>query len=175
MARQFEYQQPVYEGQVVDVYKVGVRMPDGKVIERDFLHYGNAAVILPVLPDGSIVMIRNYRFAAGETLYELPAGMCDGEEEPLSCATRELTEETGYTAGRIEPLGHYFTAPGTSDEVIYAYLATDLKDGQQALEIYEQITVDIFPDAKVREMVTSGAIYDAKTIAALALYWLRKP
>ena len=174
MDPQIESKKLVYDGAVAKVFQVSLRMPDGRVVGRDLVHYRGAAVILPVLEDGSIVLIRNYRFAVGEHLYELPAGMIDAGEDPETAAGRELIEETGYAAGRLEKLGAYCSAPGSSDEVLHAFLATDLRPGEQELEVYEQIRVEVLTEPRVREMVMNGTIHDAKTIAALALYWLRK-
>ena len=148
-------------------------MDDGQVVQRDFLHYNGAVVVLPVLSDGSIVMIRNRRFAVDENLIELPAGMLEEGEGPDRCAARELAEETGYSPGRLEKLGRFYTGPGTADEVMHAYLATDLADGKQDLEVHERITVEVFSHEQVRKMVADGTIHDGKTIAALAYYWLR--
>lgn len=164
----------VYDGAVAKVFNVSLRMPDGRVVPRDLVHYSHAAVILPVTDDGSIVMIRNYRFAIGEHLYELPAGMLENGEEPETCARRELAEETGFVAGHFEKLGSFCLAPGSSDETLHAYLARGLKAGNQDLEVYEQIRVEVLADSKVREMVLGGVIHDAKTLSALALYWLRR-
>ena len=175
MSERFAYNELVFDGKVMQVRKVGVKMPDGRVVQRDLAHYAGAAVILPVLADGSVVLIRNYRFAIDEWLYELPAGMLEPNEDPAVCAARELTEETGYTAGRIEKLGQFYTGPGTTDEVMHAFLAEDLTDGPQQLETYEQIEVDVRPDDEVRARVADGRIHDAKTIAALGLYWLKRP
>ncbi len=174
MDERFTYDELIYRGRVADFHQVGVRMPGGRVVRRDFVHYGGAAVILPVLDDGSIVLIRNRRFAVNEHLLELPAGMLNDGEDPLAAAARELTEETGYTAGRIEPLGTFFTSPGSSDENMHAFLAQDLSNGPQALEDYEQITVEVHSDAAVRERVREGTLHDGKSIGALCLYWLRK-
>lgn len=163
----------VYDGAVAKVYRIDLKMPDGQTIARDLIHYIGAAVILPILADGSIVFIRNYRFAVNEHVLELPAGMIDPGESPQICAERELTEETGYSAGKLEKLGAFCTAPGSSDEIIHAFLATDLKAGSQALEGYEQIDVEIVPGGRVKQMVADGTIHDAKTISALTLCWLR--
>ncbi|MCD6303529.1 MAG: NUDIX hydrolase [Planctomycetes bacterium] len=172
MNERFAYDELIYRGRIAEVHKVGVPMPDGRVVRRDLIRYPGAAVILPVLSDASIVMIRNYRFAVDERLYELPAGMVDPGELPAEAAARELAEETGYRAGRIEPLGWFYTGPGTCDERMHAYLATDLAAGPQELEHYEQIDVEIIPQRQVRRMVLDGRIHDGKTIAALGLYWL---
>ena len=170
----FAFDKLLYKGRVAELHSVGVRMADGRVVQRDFVHYNGATLVLPVLADGSIVMIRNRRFAVNEDLLELPAGMLDGPEAPESAARRELTEETGYTAGRIEPLGPFYTGPGSTDENMYVFLATELQAGPQHLEAYEEIRVLIYPQAEVRRMILDGTIHDGKTIAALAMYWLRQ-
>ena len=108
MNERFEKSELIFDGAVAKGYDVSVKMPDGNVVHRDFFHYDGAAVILPILDDGSVVLIRNYRFAVDEHLYELPAGMLETDEEPALCAARELTEETGYTAGKIEKLGIFY-------------------------------------------------------------------
>lgn len=174
MSRRFEYDEVVFDGRIAQVHRVGLRLGDGRVVQRDLIHYPGAAVVLPVLADGSIVMIRNYRFAVDETLYELAAGVLEKGEDPAACAARELTEETGYVAGRLEKLGEFFSGPGTCDEVMHAFLAADLRPGRQDLEPGEQIEVEVIPDDQVRAMVADGRIHDAKTIAALGLYWLKK-
>ena len=172
MNERFTYNELVFDGRIAKVHRVGVPMPDGKVVEREWIRYPGAAIVLPVLDDGSIALIRNVRFAVGESLWELPAGLLDDGEDPALCAARELTEETGFTAGRITKLGRFYTGPGTTDEVMHAYLAESLSRGPQRLETYEEITVHVLPQAKVREMTLNGEIHDGKTIAALALYWL---
>jgi len=174
MKRLREQDELVYKGRVLELYKVVLQTESGEHVRRELVHYNGAAVILPVLPDGRIVLIRNYRFAAEQWLWELPAGNLSPGENPAAAAERELAEETGYRSGKIEPLGTFFAAPGTSDEVMYTFLATELVPGSQGLEPHEQITVELRPDAEVRDMVVRGEICDAKTVAALAQYWLRK-
>ena len=174
MDNRFEDCQLAFDGVVAKGYRVGVRMPDGRVMPRDFLHYNGAAVILPVLDDGSIVLIRNRRFAVDEELWELPAGMLEPGEDPVVCAVRELVEETGYRAGKIEKLGWFYTGPGTTDEKMHAFLATGLARGEQALEAYEQIRVEVVAEEQVRRMIADGTLHDGKSIAALAYYWLGK-
>ena len=172
MKENFENDELIYNGFVADVHRVQVRMPDGNLVDRDFFQYAGAAVILPVLDDGSIVLIRNYRFAVDEHLYELPAGILEKDEDPIKCASRELIEETGYSAGRIEAMGEFYTGPGTTDELMHPFLATELTNGVQQLEKYEQITVEVHSDKQVRQMVLDGTIHDSKTIAVLGKYWL---
>ena len=172
--RRYEYDELMFDGMIAKCHRVGVKMPDGKVVPRDLIRYPGASLALPVLDDGGIVLIRNRRFAVDEDLWELPCGVLEAGEDPGACAARELTEETGYSAGRVDRLGQFYTGPGTTDEVMHCYLATELTDGRQELERYEQIVVEVTPDAKVREMVTGGTIHDGKTIAALGMYWLSK-
>ena len=173
MADRIETDELIYSGRVLELHKIGLRMPDGRLLHRELIHYNGAAVILPVLDDGQIVLIHNYRFAAGGELWELPAGNLEKGEDPLDCARRELTEETGYTCRELQKLGAFFAAPGSSDEVLHSYLATGLTPGKQALETYEEITTEVFAPAKVKSMVASGEIRDAKTIATLGIYWAR--
>ena len=174
MPNRIESKELVYDGKIVKGYDILMRMDDGRTVRRDFLHYRGATVVLPVLADGRIVLIRNWRFAVEEHLWELPAGLIDEGEAPAACAARELAEETGYTAGRIKPLGTFYTGPGTMDERMHAFLATDLTAGRQELEIYEEITVEQREEAEVRRMILSGELHDAKTISTLCIYWLSR-
>ena len=171
--KRFERDELVFDGILAKVHRVHLAMGDGRLVQRDYIHYPGASVVLPVLADGQIVMIRNWRFAVGESLYELPCGCLEQGEDPTVCAVRELAEETGYGAGRVEKLGGFYTGPGTSDEFIHAYLATELTAGRQTLDRYEEISVEVLADAQVRHHVADGTIRDAKTIATLSLYWLR--
>ena len=170
----FEYDKLIHKGRVVELHTVGIKMPDGRVVARDLVRHPQAAVILPVLADGSVVMIRNRRYAVQEMLLELPAGGIDAGEDPAAGARRELLEETGYTAGKLELLGTYFSAPGSTDEVMHTFLATDLRAGEQQLEDYEEIRLEIVPLADIRRMILDGALHDGKSIIAMALYWLAK-
>ncbi len=173
MTREVTDKRLVFDGRIVQGYKLRLRVND-ETVERELLHYPGAAVVVPVLEDGSVVLIRNERFAVEETLIELPAGNLEPDEDPAVCAARELTEETGYTAGRIERLGSFYTAPGTSDEVLHAFLATDLTAGEQDLEVHEEIRVEIATPATCRRWILDGTLHDAKSISALALHWLRE-
>ncbi len=170
----YEFNELVHRGAKFEFRRVGVAMPDGRVVSRDLVHTLGACVVLPVLDDGSIVLIRNRRFAVGEELWELCAGMIEPDEAPAVCAERELIEETGYRAGTIEPLGRFYTSPGYTDEDMHAFLASDLHPGDQALEDYEEIRVEAVEPERVRRMCLDGTIRDGKTLAALALYWWKK-
>ncbi len=163
----------VYTGQVFDVHRLKLRTPSGGLIDRDLVHYNGAVMVLPLLADGRMMLIRNYRYSVDETLWELPAGMLETGEDPAQAASRELLEETGLYGGRMEKLGQFVMAPGSTDEVMHAYVATDVLQGPPQPESYEEIQAEAMGEAAVRDMIASGAIHDAKTLACLALYWLK--
>jgi ADP-ribose pyrophosphatase len=136
----------------------------------DIILHPGAAVILPVLDDGRLVLIRNYRVAVGEELLELPAGTLDGAEPPEACAARELAEETGFRAGRIEPLVSFFSTPGILTQRLHTFVATDLRPGTAARETGEQIDVTPMKLDDALAAVRAGRITDGKTILALLYY-----
>ncbi len=162
----------VYTGKICRVHKIGLRMDTGEVVSRDLVEFDNAAVVVPVLADGSVVLIRNERFAVGEELYEFPAGKLDGDEDPADCAARELAEETGYTAGRMERLGGFYSCPGAVTEYIHAFAATELTAGVQSLEAHERIAVELVSPERIDDMIRTGLLHDAKSISAWAMWRL---
>ncbi|MCD4825688.1 MAG: NUDIX hydrolase [Phycisphaerae bacterium] len=174
MTYEIQKDELIHRSYLFDVRRLDLRAPGGETIQRDMIRHPGAALVLPVLDDGSIVMIRNYRYPAGAVIWELPCGTLDDGEEPLACAVRELTEESGYTATQWEKLGAFYSCPGYNDEVIHAYLARDLTAGPQELESYEDISVEVLPDAKVRQMAANNEIADAKTLAVLNIYWVKQ-
>jgi len=145
--------------------------PDGREIVRDVIEHPGAAVIVPLLDDGRVVLIRNVRRTVGKVLWELPAGTLEAGEAPEVCAAREVEEETGYRAGSIVPLIEFFASPGILNERMYGYLATDLERTSQSLDHDEEIEVFPIPQWQVRDMLRDGHIEDAKTITLL-LYWM---
>ncbi|KKM21799.1 hypothetical protein LCGC14_1631810 [marine sediment metagenome] len=165
----------VYTGRICRVHQVGLEMDTGEVVPRDLVWFSDAVVVVPVLADGSVVLIRNERFAGGEELLELPAGKLDRQDEPPeAAAARELTEETGYTAAHLERLGGFYSCPGAVTEYLHVFCATELTAGEQALEGYERIRVQTVSEDRLREMIAEGELHDAKSIAAYALWRLRE-
>jgi ADP-ribose diphosphatase len=142
----------------------------GNIRKREVCVHNGAVVILPILPDGRIVLIQNRRYSIGQTLIELPAGTLEKGEEPIRCAGRELQEETGYQAGRLEPIGQFFSSPGVLTEKLYAFAAYDLMKGTPQLEEGEEIEAIPTPLGKAIDMIGDGEICDAKTIATLLMY-----
>ena len=160
-------------GKIFGVQRRTYQGEDGSRIVRDVVVHPGAVVIVPRLDDRRLVMIRNYRHAVGEELLELPAGTLEGGEAPLDAAGRELEEETGYLAGRLEPFIEFFSTPGICTELMRSYIATDLTQTRQRLEADEQIRVEIIDVDTLRRNVSDGTIRDGKTIAILGAYFLR--
>lgn len=165
----------VFDGRVLRVVVDDVRDPAGATHVREIVVHPGAAAIVPVLPDGRLVLIQQYRHATGGDLWEIPAGTLEPPEPPAACAARELTEETGYRAGALTPLGEFFTAPGFCTERMYLYLATDLVAGEPRPESDEHIAVHAVPASEVAAMAADGRIADAKTLVGWYRYqaWRR--
>lgn len=166
--------QRVYEGRILDLEVDRVRLPGGGEALREVVRHKGAVVVLPLHEDRRIELVRQYRYPTGMIVLELPAGKLDPGENPVECAGRELAEETGWRAVEIHELGSFFTTPGFSDEVLYAFIATPLErtpivvqDPDEAIEIVT-MTVE-----EALEACRSGEIRDSKTIAALFLAKLR--
>lgn len=146
----------------------------GKKHSREVVAHPGAVVILPITDGGNVVLIRNYRYAAGEVLLELPAGTLEPGEPTMNCAGRELLEETGYLAGKLTPLASFFTSPGILSERMHVFVATKLEKGKQALEEGEEIELAETPLAEAVRMAATGEIKDGKTIATLLMYDARR-
>lgn len=163
--------QTVYDGKKVRLEIHHLEDPDaGKRHKREVCVHPGAVVVLPLLADDKVVLIKNYRYAVGESLLELPAGTLEKGEEPINCAGRELAEETGYVARRLKPLGTFFSSPGILSERMYAYAAYDLRPGQPTPEAGEDIELRPTEWEEAIDMIRSGAIKDAKTIATVLMY-----
>lgn len=142
----------------------------GQQHEYEIIIHPGAAVVLPILNDGRVVMIENYRLAVDDTLLEVPAGTLDPQEDPRACAARELTEETGYHARTLTPLVAFFSTPGILNERMHVFLATDLTAGETAHEPSEIIHVKPMEYDEVMRAIADGRIVDGKTIVSLLYY-----
>jgi len=142
----------------------------GRRHRREVVAHPGAVVVLPLTDDGQVILIRNRRYAVGQVLLELPAGTLEKHEDPINCAGRELLEETGYLAGRLNALGSFFTSPGILSEKMYAYAAYDLQKREEALEEGEEIEVVPTGWDEAIEMIRLGQIQDGKTIATVLMY-----
>ena len=158
----------VFSGRVFDVTIDTVREGD-KTYTREVVHHSGSAVILPVFEDGTVALVKQYRHPAVKYLLELPAGTLNDRERPEVGAARELEEELGVIAGRIEKLSEFFISPGFLSEKMWLYLATELRETEQRLEDDEAIEIVRLPIDRALQMITDGEIEDAKTIIGLML------
>jgi len=157
----------LHEGRNFDFLVDEVELPNGHVTQRDIVRHPGAVAIVPILGDGRVALIRQFRYATGKTLLEIPAGTLEQGEPPLECAARELREETGYEAEALEPLLSCFMAPGYSDEVIHFFVARGLRVVGDDPEIDEEITLELHCLEEVRRMIEENIIEDAKTIVGI--------
>jgi ADP-ribose pyrophosphatase len=158
----------IFQGKVFDVTVDTVREGD-KTYEREVVHHRGSAVILPVFDDNSVALVRQYRHPTVRYLLELPAGGLNDRERPEAAAARELEEELGLVAGRIEKLSEFFVSPGFCEEKMWLYLATDLSETSQRLDDDELLEIVRLPFERALQMITDGEIQDAKTIIGLLL------
>ena len=160
----------IFDGTLLHVRRDKVRLPGGAETVREWIKHPGAAAVLPVLADGQVILVRQYRYPIGEVTLEVPAGKLDAkDEEPLHCARRELSEETGYTAEAYEKLTTIATTVGFSNEYIHLYLARGLSAGRQHTDADEFVHVVRMSFEKALDMVKTGEIVDAKTIISLMM------
>jgi ADP-ribose pyrophosphatase len=161
-----------YNGRLIQVDVDTVQLPSGVVTELEMVRHPGAAAVVPFLsdpsgPDPQILLLKQYRYAALGSLYEIPAGTLKKGETPEDCARRELLEEAGLRAGRLEALTGIYTTPGFTDEYIHLFMATDLNQGTTKHDRDEVIETEVQTMSKALEMIQLGRIVDAKTIVAL--------
>jgi ADP-ribose pyrophosphatase len=161
----------VYDGRIVHLRIERVALPNGQSVELEVIRHHGASAVAAVHADGQVVLIRQYRHAAGGYIWELPAGILhDASEAPAACAARELREETGLSAREWRPLGSIMTTPGFTDERIHLFLARGLEQGDHTRDHDEVIEeVRTVPLADALTMIRRGEIVDGKTIAGLYL------
>lgn len=159
----------IYDGPVVYLRVEDAALPTGQKIPLDVIRHPGASAVVPLDWNGEVILIRQYRHAAGGFIYEVPAGKLDSGEAPEVCAARELIEEAGVEAGRVDHLGSILTTPGFTDEVIHLYLGRELMKAEQKLEHDEVLSIERVTFARALEMCASGEIRDAKTICALVM------
>jgi ADP-ribose pyrophosphatase len=158
----------IYEGRIFDVQIADIRH-DELEYKREIIVHNGSVVIVPVFDDGTVAMVRQYRYAAGKFLLEIPAGTLNKDEPMESGARRELEEEIGVTAERLEKITEFYVSPGFLTEKMYVYLATGLTATAQNLEDDEILSVERYPFPELFEKIRTGEIEDAKTICGLFL------
>ena len=160
----------VFDGVLLHVRKDEVELPNGHKSVREWIKHPGASSVIPLLPDNQIILVKQFRYPVGEVTLEVPAGKLDVEgEDPLECAKRELSEETGYTAGKLEKLTTIATTVGFSNEMIHLYAATDLTPGEKHPDDDEFINTVKIPLTAALQLVESGKIIDAKSIISILL------
>ena len=151
-----------------------VKLPNGLTVDLEVVRHPGAAAVVPLRDDGTVILIRQFRHAAGGFIYEIPAGKLHPGEDPVVCAARELEEEIGQRAGKFELLSSIFTAPGFTDEVIHIFKATGLTTGHQHLDRDEVLEVIELPLLEALKMIDDGTIRDAKSIVGLQAVYLQR-
>ena len=164
----------IYKGKVVVLNVDRVTLPNGATVDLEVIRHPGAAAIVPMKDDKTVILIRQFRHAAGGFIYEIPAGKLNPGEDPRDCAGRELEEEIGYRASSFELLTSIFTAPGFADEVIHIYKGTGLTKGRQKLDHDEVLNVVELPIEKAIAQIQDGTIRDGKTIVGLQAVYLQK-
>ena len=156
-----------YDGRILRVNLDRVALPNGREIDLEFIEHPGAAAVVPLHSDGTVTMIRQFRYAAGGWLLEVPAGKLDKGESPEDCARRETREEAGVQAGRLHPLGFIWTTPGFTNERIWLFAATQLTPAPQELQADEVLEVLRMPLQEALAMVERGELPDSKSLCAL--------
>ena len=163
----------VHDGRIVHLSVDTVRFPDGSTGELEMVRHPGAAAVLPVVedpegPDPEVLLLRQYRYASGGYLYEVPAGLPDGPDEGWeACARRELEEETGWRAGELREMTRIYTTPGFTNEVIHLFVAWELERGDRELDEDEFLEVNRVPFSTALEWVREGRIVDGKSVSTL--------
>ena len=177
MSGKNEYREPevvateeIYRGRRVHLRKDTLRSPSGAQVVREVVVHPGAAVVVPILPGGEVLFVHQYRHPFRERLLELPAGTLEEGEDPAACARRELTEETGYGCGKLDPLTVVYPSPGVLSEVMYLYVARDLTPGPPRRDPGEEgmELVSLSPPVALAQ-VRRGEIRDGKTMIGLLL------
>jgi len=164
----------IFNGHVFDIKVDQIEYDSGNKGVREVILHNGGAVVVPVKDDGKIILVKQYRYPFDEFIYELPAGKLEINEDPQTCATRELTEETGFSSDNVVKLGKIYTTPGFCNEILHIYLATNLKpgkhnreEGEHGMEVYE-FTLD-----EINSMIANGEIVDSKSISGIHYYQIR--
>ena len=161
-----------FSGRLIDLYLDQVELPDGETATREWIDHPGAVCLIPILPDGKICLIRQFRYGPGEEFIEIPAGKLDAGEAPLDCAYRELEEETGYRTNKLTFLTNIHPAIGFSNEKMWMYLAEELELSKKKLDEDEFLELLPTPLNKALEWVFSGKITDVKTI--IGIMWMKE-
>ena len=159
----------VFSGRIIETRVDTILMPNGRQTTREVVRHPGAVAIIPIDSDDNALLVRQYRYAVGQTLLEIPAGVIEPGEAPDHTAQRELREETGYASRNLRPLGGIYSSPGFCDEMLYIYLARDLVESKLPGDDDEDITLERVPMSDVDRLIRLGEIQDAKSVAGLLM------
>jgi ADP-ribose diphosphatase len=159
----------ILQGRAFKIRRDYLKTPHGQEIRLEIIEHGGSVVIIPIDHEGNILFVRQYRHATSQEMLELPAGTRDNDEPYEVCAAREIREETGMEAGKLEKVGEFYLAPGYSTEFMAVFLATDLKHNPLDTDEDEFLSVEKIPLRKAMEMLEGGEVKDAKSLAAFLL------
>jgi ADP-ribose pyrophosphatase len=157
----------IYEGRRVKLHVDSVVLPSGRETTREVVDHPDCVAIVAVDAENNVMLVRQFRYALAQELLEIPAGVIEPGEEPIQSAFRELEEETGYTTAKMERLGGFYSSPGCFTEFLHLFLATELEPGCKAVQEDEIIEVVPIPMEQVRNLIISGELRDAKSIAGI--------
>ncbi len=160
----------VFKGKIIEVVQDTILMPHGKEVIREIIIHNGASAIIPIDNDGNIIFVRQYRHPALEHILEIPAGTLEKDEDPYDCAERELEEETGFKASKIEFLTKMYSAVGFCTEMLHIYIAEGLYEGKQNLDEDEFVAIEKYSLDESVEMIFNGKIKDSKTMVAILAY-----
>jgi len=163
------HSETLLKGRAFSIRRDTLKTPDGHETKLDIIEHGGSVIIVPVDKNGNLLFVRQYRHAAGMDLLELPAGTLEEGEDPAECAAREIREETGFAADKIEKIGDFYLAPGYSTEFMHVYLARELRYDPLEADADEFLSVETIPFAEAIQMAERGEMPDAKSLAALLL------
>jgi ADP-ribose pyrophosphatase len=153
----------IFDGVAIHLFRDEILLPNGNKGVREVVRHPGAVCVIPITDDGEIIFVNQFRYALERVTLEVPAGKLEKGEDPMEAALRELSEETGVTAERIEPLDALYTSPALIDEIIYMYIAAGLSQGEQHLDDDEFVNAVKIPLDEAIDMIMSGKILDAKT------------
>ncbi|QMT30877.1 NUDIX hydrolase [Alysiella filiformis] len=162
----------IHDASFLKVYQDQIRLPNGNSSQRLVIRHPGAACVLAITPENQVVLVRQWRYATGQALLEIPAGKLDEGEDPAQCALRELAEETPYSAERVEKILHFYSAPGFCDEVLHVYRAINVQANSTLQpDADEFVETVLYSAEQVRQAIANNEICDAKTLIALQT-WL---
>ncbi|MDI6716457.1 MAG: NUDIX hydrolase, partial [Actinomycetota bacterium] len=164
----------IYKGKIISLYLDKIKSPSGQILDREVVKHLDAVGVAALNEKKEIILVRQYRHPINKTLLEIPAGLLEDCESPAACAIRELREETGYVAKKVEKLAEFYTSAGFTDEKFYLYFTEEIEEGEPARELGEEdIKVEAIQLKEALDMAASGKIEDAKTLLAILMAALR--